>query len=108
MDRRDTGSPPRLHGLGRVRTESSDDSREHLWAFWRRAKIRPRRPGFAVGFAALLALRTDVICGIFGSKRGAAIRYGCNGKRLDCGEGHCISFGGLRTEEAARPCPAYF
>src|SRR5439155_7437478 len=84
MDGLDTGSPPRLHCLGRIRTESSDDSREHLWAFWRRAKIQARRPGFAVGFAALLALRTDVICGIFGSKRGAAIRLEI-GRSLTCG-----------------------
>lgn len=28
------------------------------------------------------------------------IRYECRGDRIDCGEGHCISFGGLRVDEA--------
>src|SRR3989454_3071739 len=36
----------------------------------------------------------------YSGPKGAVIRYGCNGKRLDCGEGSCISFGGLRIEEA--------
>lgn len=31
---------------------------------------------------------------------GVAVRYGCIGKSIDCGEGHCISFGGLRVDEA--------
>src|SRR5881409_468322 len=69
MDGLDMGSPPRLHCLGRIRTESSDDSREHLWPFRRRAKIRPWRPGFAFGSAALPALRTNAVRGLFGSKR---------------------------------------
>ena len=36
----------------------------------------------------------------YSGPKGAVIRYGCNGKRLDCGQGSCISFGGLRIEEA--------
>jgi len=28
------------------------------------------------------------------------IRYGCSGESIDCGEGHCISFGGLRVDGA--------
>jgi DNA invertase Pin-like site-specific DNA recombinase len=31
---------------------------------------------------------------------GVVIRYGCSGERLDCGKGSCISFGGLRVDEA--------
>jgi DNA invertase Pin-like site-specific DNA recombinase len=31
---------------------------------------------------------------------GVVIRYECSGRRLDCGEGRCISFGGLRVDEA--------
>jgi hypothetical protein len=31
---------------------------------------------------------------------GIVIRYECNGLRLNCGEGRCISFGGLRVDEA--------
>jgi len=31
---------------------------------------------------------------------GVVIRYECKGKRLDCGEGRCITFGGLRLDEA--------
>lgn len=31
---------------------------------------------------------------------GVVIRYECRGDRIDCGEGHCISFGGLRVDEA--------
>jgi hypothetical protein len=36
----------------------------------------------------------------YSGPKGRVIRYGCNGRRLDCGEGHCISFGGLRIEGA--------
>jgi len=31
---------------------------------------------------------------------GVVIRYGCSGESIDCGEGHCISFGGLRVDGA--------
>jgi DNA invertase Pin-like site-specific DNA recombinase len=31
---------------------------------------------------------------------GVVIRYECRGARIDCGEGRCISFGGLRVDEA--------
>jgi DNA invertase Pin-like site-specific DNA recombinase len=31
---------------------------------------------------------------------GVVVRYGCNGERIDCGSGCCISFGGLRVDEA--------
>ena len=28
------------------------------------------------------------------------IRYECSGERIDCGQGRCISFGGLRVDQA--------
>jgi DNA invertase Pin-like site-specific DNA recombinase len=31
---------------------------------------------------------------------GVVTRYACRGKSLDCGGGHCISFGGLRVDQA--------
>ncbi len=36
----------------------------------------------------------------YSGPRGVVIRYGCSGESIDCGEGHCISFGGLRVDEA--------
>ena len=36
----------------------------------------------------------------YSGPKGVVIRYGCNGKSLDCGEGHCISFGGLRIDQS--------
>ena len=31
---------------------------------------------------------------------GVVIRYECSGERIDCGKGRCISFGGLRVDQA--------
>ena len=36
----------------------------------------------------------------YSGPRGVVIRYACSGESVDCGEGHCISFGGLRADEA--------
>ena len=36
----------------------------------------------------------------YSGPKGAVIRYGCNGGRLNCGEGQCIGFGGLRIDQA--------
>lgn len=36
----------------------------------------------------------------YSGRRGVVTRYGCAGVRVDCGEGWCISFGGLRVDEA--------
>ena len=36
----------------------------------------------------------------YSGPRGVVIRYACSGESIDCGEGHCISFGGLRADEA--------
>ncbi len=36
---------------------------------------------------------------VYSGPGGVVIRYECRGRRLDCGEGRCISFGGLRVDE---------
>jgi hypothetical protein len=36
----------------------------------------------------------------YSGPRGVVIRYACSGESIDCGEGHCISFGGLRADAA--------
>jgi DNA invertase Pin-like site-specific DNA recombinase len=36
----------------------------------------------------------------YSGPKGRVIRYGCIGKSPNCGEGHCISFGGLRIDQA--------
>jgi DNA invertase Pin-like site-specific DNA recombinase len=36
----------------------------------------------------------------YGGLKGVGTRYWCRGQHIDCGEGRCISFGGLRVEEA--------
>ncbi len=36
----------------------------------------------------------------YSGPEGVVIRYECRGQRIDCGEGRCISFGGLRVDEA--------
>ena len=36
----------------------------------------------------------------YSGPRGVVIRYACSGESVDCGEGHCISFGGLRADAA--------
>jgi len=36
----------------------------------------------------------------YSGPRGVVVRYACSGESVDCGEGHCISFGGLRADEA--------
>jgi hypothetical protein len=34
----------------------------------------------------------------YSGPRATVVRYECRGQRLDCGEGRCISFGGLRVD----------
>lgn len=36
----------------------------------------------------------------YSGPRATVIRYECRGERIDCGEGSCISFGGLRVDAA--------
>jgi DNA invertase Pin-like site-specific DNA recombinase len=36
----------------------------------------------------------------YSGPRGVVIRYACSGESVDYGEGHCISFGGLRADAA--------
>jgi DNA invertase Pin-like site-specific DNA recombinase len=35
----------------------------------------------------------------YSGPKGRVIRYGCIGKRVNCGEGNCIGFGGLRIDQ---------
>jgi DNA invertase Pin-like site-specific DNA recombinase len=35
----------------------------------------------------------------YSGPRATVVRYECRGERLDCGEGRCISFGGLRVDD---------
>jgi len=65
------------------------------------AEPKAGRGGRAL-LAGLLRCRRcgRMLCVAYSGPQGRVIRYGCIGNSVNCGEGGCISFGGLRLDQA--------